>query len=141
MSNTAKATASEKTVAFSVKLKPRQKAELDAYLKHIAALKGIAIGDALMLVLGTMKTYGELPAIIHEGFSDFTSITMQRLDEIHSMLILTANGGDIGAANEVDLDHLFEHISVAGEDDNEDADREPVLTRASPKSMRKWKSF
>ena len=47
-----------KTVAFSVKVKPEDKLELEAYLKHVASIKGVSMGDALKFAFETLKTYG-----------------------------------------------------------------------------------
>lgn len=130
-----------KTVAFSIKMKPDDKAELEAHLKHIAALKSISMGEAMKFAFDTLKTYGELPGIISEGFRDFNLQTSRKLNDIHRVMMMV--GGDelhseaapnavskpAPTADMIDDGYngylVFEEIPV----DPEDADREPMITR------------
>ncbi|WP_395517749.1 hypothetical protein [Pseudorhizobium flavum] len=140
MAKTTGGNAKHSTVAFSIKLKPEYKAELDAHLTQIAALKNISKGDALKLAFDTLKTYGELPRVIERGFRDFTTETSRKLDEIHRVMMLVGSMEAVSNSelkadqipDEYDPVFAFEEIPV----DASEADREPTITRIGTKH---WK--
>ena len=129
-----------KTVPFSIKMAPEDKAELDAHLTHIAALRSMSKGEALKLAFDILKTYGELPRVIEKGFRDFTTETSRKLDEIHRVMMLVGSmeavsNSELNAdqiPDEYDPVFAFEEIPVS----DTDADREPTITRIGTKH---WK--
>ena len=71
----------ESGASFSVKMKSAAaKAEVSSCLKVYADAKGMTQGDALLHIIDTVRSYGELPAITANALNEFTAAVEGRLN-------------------------------------------------------------
>lgn len=120
----------ETGVSFSVKLKSvAAKAEVSSLLKVYADAKGMTQGEALVHVIGTVRSFGELPEITTAGLKEFTSAVEGALQQLNAQTL--AMREEIGVISNVlqiaSMDVSAEPEFGNDNDDYEEAERQPDM--------------